>query len=290
MSVSGDLSSDFRQQLLDVEEHAIETSREYYELSPEGRRECREHLDKTAKTLLKIQKELMDAEKADLDPDSRVVQVLGISENRGVRSSDFRRSFEASHVNMRNHEKDLMWIPGHFKVTNEYNYELDKDFKFKPAVEQIFLTFDHVKDAYHALSLKNFHMTIKGIVGVPVKFVNPAQNSGTRETFRKIGCLVYRVKEIEEELKSLGAVSEYGRPKPPPTFFDKAYFGEMLPQWKRVRAAGQALDHHAFMPLKCRKPVDMKSLQARLDALYNEECDALIQLREFQLNGIEFEF
>jgi hypothetical protein len=28
----------------------------------------------------------------------------------------------------------------------------------------------------------------------------------------------------------------------------------------------------------------------RIHALSNEECDALIQLREFQLNGWDFEF
>ncbi len=50
------------------------------------------------------------------------------------------------------------------------------------------------------------------------------------------------------------------------------------------------LDHNAFVPLRHYKMVDMQKLQSRMDALYNEECDILIRLREYQLDGIHFEF
>lgn len=289
-----DSAREFEQQLRDVKDHASEVSREYTDLSPEGRRACREHLDQTAKTLQKIQRELEEADKADLDPDARVVQVLGVG-GRVVWSSDFRRSFEslpAKHIIDHSNESFLKWIPAPFELETEYNYALDKNLKLKPAEEQHFITFNNVKDARHALGLKDCVLTLKEIKMIPVTFVKPAQNSATRETFRKIGGLVDRVKEIEKELKTLGAVRDhgYGRPMPSPTYLDKAYFVEMLPQWKRARSAGQALDHNACGVLKCRRPVDTKSLQARLDALYNEECDALIQLREYQTIGIEFDF
>ena len=74
------------------------------------------------------------------------------------------------------------------------------------------------------------------------------------------------------------------------TQLDKSWFAMNMPEWKRLRASGQSLDHHAYAPLKTRKPVDMAKLQEQIKVLYDEECDELIQLREFQMNGVVFEF
>lgn len=119
----------------------------------------------------------------------------------------------------------------------------------------------------------------------------PALNGATRATYRMIGGLVLRLREIEAELKKMGAVREYNsRPTPGKNCLDRSYFAKGVPEWKRARAAGIMLDHHAFAPLKHCKMVDTQKLQSRMDALYNEECDVLIRLREYQLDGIEFEF
>ena len=106
----------------------------------------------------------------------------------------------------------------------------------------------------------------------------------------EINALVKRIREIEAELHEMGAVRENGRPVPPRNCLDKSWFRIQLPLWKRDRALGKDLDHHAFVPLKHYKMVDGASLQARLDALYREECDTLIRLREFQLEGVEVDF
>jgi hypothetical protein len=285
---SHEYTRQFKKQLQEVEENASESLSEYPDMSPEGRRECREHLDKTVETLLKIQKELLDADKAGSDPDARVVQVLGLN-GRVVLSSDFRYSFEAASGKLR-------WSPSRFNLDTEYNYEMDKDLKLKPGEKQRFLVFSNVKDARHALGLKEFTLIIKdgtGSTGIPVQFVKPAQNSATRETLRKIGGLVDRIKEIDDELKSIGAVREYGDGVPTvssTTHLDKKWFAMNMPEWERKRAAGLSLDRNAYVPLKWRKPVDSAKLQAKMKALYDEECDALMQLRKFQLDGIEFDF
>jgi hypothetical protein len=51
-----------------------ETAREYPDMDPEARRECQDRLDQTVKTLLKIQKDLVKADKAD--PDAKVLLVV----------------------------------------------------------------------------------------------------------------------------------------------------------------------------------------------------------------------
>ncbi len=112
-----------------------------------------------------------------------------------------------------------------------------------------------------------------------------------RATYRTIGGLVQRLRDIEAELKQMEVVREYNsRPTIAKNCLDRSLFAERVPEWKRARAAGTMLDHNAFVPLRHYKMVDMQKLQSRMDALYNEECDVLIRLREYQLDGINFEF
>jgi len=280
---------EFKQQLGAMENKMDKVAQDYPDLSPDSRRECQEKLDETLKTLQKIRKDLADADKDD--PDARIVQVLGLKGQHAV-TSDFKVSFEKANEQMRQDERK--WIPGHFNVDTEFNYTVDVEFKLKPVESQTFVTFNHVRDACHVLGMKEFHLVIKGNGGMQnfsVKFVKPAQNSATRALFRKIGGLVDRIKEIEKELKELGAVRDCGVPKPNPNIFlDKSFFEQGLLAWKRARAAGQSLDHHSYAPLKYRKPVDMAKLQARMKTLYDEECDALIELREYQVKGVVFDF
>lgn len=119
---------------------------------------------------------------------------------------------------------------------------------------------------------------------------DPPKTAEMLSKHREIHELVKRVKEIDKELKFLGAVRESGRPVLPSSFIDKSWFAEQIQKWKHARAAGRVLDSHVFAPLRYCKMVDRLSLQSRLDALHFEECDALIRLRELQLEGIEFDF
>ena len=62
-----------------------------------------------------------------------------------------------------------------------------------------------------------------------------------------------------------------------------------MPVWKRTRAAGESLDHHALGAL-LRQPVAAEGVTARFKALYDEKCDILIELRGHQLDGLAFVF
>lgn len=142
-----------------------------------------------------------------------------------------------------------------------------------------------LEQAFHDIENKSFGY----VMLIPRLFcADPPKTAEMFSKYRETHELVKRVKDIDAELKSLGAVRELGRPVVPSTFMDRSWFAEQIPKWKQARAEGRALDHHAFMPLRHHKMVDRPSLQSRLDALYNEECDALIRLREFQLE-LDFE-
>ena len=274
---------EFQQQLGAVKSEMTQKMQAYPDMDPEERRECQERLDHTVKTLLKIQKNLVDADKSEMNPDSRIVRVLGLHTSYNVDASHFVRSFEQARFSGFN--------PSGLKLFKETNYPLDGSGKVLPApVDEWYISFRLTKEAEFALTIRDFQLNFSG-TGRTVKFAKPATPSPVRATFREIGALVERIKEIENERKEMGAVYEYGEYKPDPNqYLDKAWFMEHVARTKRVREAGQSLDHHAYGPLKHRKPIDTAAWNTRAKRLYDEECDVLIALRQFQFEGVEFDF
>ena len=279
----------FNEQLREVEGEMTGKAQDFPELSPEARKACQARLDATVDCLLKIQRNLKQ-EVREWNVDARTVRVLGLYAGMGVKASDFGVSFSKAAGNLRKHERDQAFIPDGLALTMEHNYIMDGTGKVLGAAEDWYITFAREEDACYALGLGNFMLYWAG-TGREVKFAKPAQSSATRATFRKIGPLVERVKAIENELQVIGVSRESGMPKPDnQKYMDKSCFATSITGMKRAREAGQSLDHHAYYPLKHRKPVDMAKLQAQIKKLYDEECDCLITLREFQVNGVEFDF
>ncbi len=62
MALVREMKREFEQVLAEVEGQAVGYTSEYTGLSPEGRRECREKVAKTLKTLQKISKDLEEEE------------------------------------------------------------------------------------------------------------------------------------------------------------------------------------------------------------------------------------
>ena len=114
------------------------------------------------------------------------------------------------------------------------------------------------------------------------------EDSGVVESSSQdIAKLLRRIDEIENELSTLGAVYKDGRYQlDDQKFLDKSWFEASIAQMKNVRAAGLSLGHHMFVPLRHRKPVDLEMLHARIKTLYDEECDCLIALCEYELAGV----
>lgn len=288
----------FNEQLREVEGEMTGKAREYPGMSPEARRECQDRLDRTVRTLVKIQKDLRQADMGEAGG-SLVVKVLGMNSCYGydVKASHFGYSFSKAAIeakslvrSRRGQEEFIAFIPDGLALTKERNYTVNAGLVIPGAVDEWFITFSREEDARYAIGLKELLLHYKNN-RLSVKFVKPEQDAGTRATFRKIGPLVERVKAIENELQVIGVSRDPGMPKPDERkYLDKSWFVTSIAGMKRAREAGQSLDHHAYGPLKGLKPVDMAKLQAQIKKLYDEECDCLITLREFQVNGVEFDF
>lgn len=272
---------EFNQQLGAVESEMTGTAREYPDMDPEARRECQDRLDQTVKTLLKIQKDLVKADK--VDPDAKVLLVVQTRPGWEVTACDFVHSFARARISGIN--------PAGIELFKEKNYMLDESGKvLSGAVDEWYIRFGSEKEARNALGLQRFEICLSGS-GYIVNFGKPVQTFAVRATFRKIGALVERIREIEKELLKMGAVYDCGKYTPDRNkYINKADFTQIMTHVKRIRDAGLSLHHQAYAPLKHRKLVDTAVFMARTKKLYNEECDCLITLREFQFNGVEFDF
>jgi hypothetical protein len=290
MSAAATAATEFQEQLKEVEAQMDGISRGFDDLCPKDQRECLARLETTMKSLEKIRAGLVEAQKRKAEPDVNVVQVNGLQTREYVTGLDFERSFQAIYTKL---------PPPGLSLTMENNYKIDAK-KRLFQVKECFLRFQSEEYATYVLGLQKCNLN--GTQGnfksyFEVTFAQPTQDFATRETLRRIGTLVDRLKEIERELLSIGAVREgsvYDGAlwKPSDKLIDKSFFSrnEGLPTFKRFRASDLRLDVHAHTLLLSKKPVDMPRLLERIRVLSNEECDALIQLREFQLHGWDFDF
>jgi hypothetical protein len=194
--------------------------------------------------------------------------------------------------------KALQHVSG-FTIVREDNYKLDEDLNPVPVVEH-FVCFRDNADACHALGLQVLQLEIMPVggtcFGMPapatvVNVVKPTRTPTVRAKYRRIGALVARLKEIKQEFQEIGAVRDGGLPRLSPSFVDKSWLVAQnnMPRWKRLRSQGESLDHNAYGAL-LMKPVARGPIEARIRALYDEECDALIELRCLQVEGLDFSF
>jgi hypothetical protein len=259
--------------------------------SPENKKICLDNLGETIESLMKIKKDLQEAERGN---PVTVVQVLGLERFGSVPNTltkaDFRNSFESL-----NHRKRVepIQLPEIVSVEMEENFQVDGGKRVK-CVRECFIEFASEEQACMVLAMKKLQLTVKNsneCYGSSVEFIQPSRPASARKTFRTIGNLLTRLNAIGWELKTIGAVRKmFGMPEPSDKFLDKTWFHSQLEGFKAIRASGKSLDHNAHGPLFSRKPVDIPALKAQIKTLYDEECDILIQLREFQANGIDFDF
>lgn len=272
---------DFKDHLVKVESTMSKTGEEYPEMDPDARRECRERVGSAVKTLLKIQADLDEADRAD--PDARVVRVVGYSFLTRANAQDFECSFNQARI--------LDFQPTGIELKVENNFMLDGIGKVIPsAVEECYITFRRAAEAKRALTLGKFDLHYDGIVR-QVKFAQPSQTIAMRATFREIGEKVVRMKQIEAELDRMGAMYDGGQYIPNPSkYVDDGWYTASMPMLKRARAAGVALNNQNYHMLKDRRPVKTADFMARTRKLQDEESDILIALRDFQLSGLDFDF
>jgi hypothetical protein len=188
-------------------------------------------------------------------------------------------------------------LPDGLSVATEHNYTPDANGHLKPVTEY-FLHFNTHQDVCYVLAFKTIKAPFSWATGnashYEIELTKPARDAATRALWRSIGEHIERVKAIDAEFLKMNVDRDNvnGFPQPPKNVLDRSFFldPKNLPQWESTRAAGGVLGHHAFAYLRSYTPINAATLQARITALYNEQCDALIQLRKHQLAGLEFLF
>lgn len=154
------------------------------------------------------------------------------------------------------------------------------------------LVFKRESDADYVLGLGNLEVWVNPCTAVKVRFLRTRQNSATRAAYRKVSELMERIEQIEKEYTALGAVRDYptSKPAPPKHWVSKSTLmqPQLLPVMMGKRKAGQALDHNELAMLKKIEVMDLDSIIPKIDALYNEECDAWLTLRRYQITGLKF--
>jgi hypothetical protein len=284
---------EFNRNLHDIQARIEDEVKAYDEMPHERKRKCLDTLEETMQTLQKIKQDLTRAE--DHTPDTHEVQIIlksGKSKIADFTKEDLIAGFHAA--NHRNRGSYVIPIPNILTVTLEDNFQLDDNKYLQPA-RMCFVRFSSEEEVSMVLGFEELqisHQTTDSVrVSHHIRFIPPVQIPEVRKIFRHIGTLLTRLDIINQELKKIGAIREHGMiPKLGPEFCDRQTYRGYLAKFKAQRTIGASLDHHSYAPLASMRPVDTTTLNASIKALYDEECDILIQLREFQLSRVEFEF
>lgn len=157
-----------------------------------------------------------------------------------------------------------------------------------PSSKEMFIEFKSEAEAGYVLWLPRFSMSVTGQGSRFVEFRKPLQNNATRVAARKYRKLQKRDYEIQNEYRAIGAVRSHTGEKPqlPSHFVNKAFFMELLPSLERKRKAGWAFNMHDLAYLKTTQLKDTDKLNARIDALYKEECYIWLKMRKYELAGL----
>jgi hypothetical protein len=283
MSDQGELVADeFVRDLTQIQDEAVG----YLDMHPDGKRKCLDHLGHTIKTLKKIENDLLKASNDEISS-AKMVQVLWT----GARDVTFTKElFVSAFAHVWRKES-----PKIDSVEMQDNYELDTQKQLTP-IRMCFIRFSTEEDAYSALGYERLQVnkvrsSNDGLHCMNIKFISPVTPQPMHATLRRVGGLIKRLNDIDLELKQIGATREGGCvPTLSKAFVDKAWFVSALEKAKKARAPGISLDHHSYAPLMLMKPVDTALLNAKIKKLYDEECDIVIELREHQLKGLDFNF
>ena len=132
------------------------------------------------------------------------------------------------------------------------------------------------------------------------RFTLPGSNKTTRAVYRTIGALIKCLKEVDTELKKLGAVpGKGGIPIIPDQFVQTEEFNETVKAFQEnMETADKQCgltfarigkeDLHGFLVNK--RNVNRKKRQAALDALVDERINILMKLCSYDLDEFPFNF
>ena len=259
----------------------------YRDMSPEEKRKCLDAIQQRIRTMEKIQKDLLDADKPDKPDQQHVVQAVWKGQPAlSLTADDLYQAFELKC-------RGVSRVPSILGVSMQDNYVIDPATKQLQPQRVCFINLKTATDAAMVLDFGTLNVVgtnQHGGTGVAVTFVSPAETSAKRDALRRVGKLVTGVREINEQLTRMRADYSQGIPKPPQDLIHAALYAELLTKAKQIRQAGGTLDPSTAATLLTRQPADISAIQARMTALFNEKLGLVIQIREFQLSGLDFKF
>jgi hypothetical protein len=142
-----------------------------------------------------------------------------------------------------------------------------------------------------AESKGKLNATVKGegyIYHVGINFV-PCQDSTFRETYRAVGNLILRLKEVDKQLKALGAVPGRGGV---PELSDMLVHNEDFDGWVTMSiTTPRGYDKASLHKFLCtRTRVDKRKRQTALEPLVDERIEILMQLSKIDQDKFPFTF
>ena len=185
----------------------------------------------------------------------------------------------------------------------EYNFKYIGDNPSNPNYllkePEVFVTVASVKQANYIISLKHAHVSIKtehGSTGQSFRFSSPLKDADTRATYREIGSLIIRLKQVDERLKALGAVAGRGGvPELSDMLIQNEDFDTCIETYHKNKEANgrqrqdplMAKQHlHAFLCTRTR--VDRRARQAALEPLVDERIEILLKLVKYDQDRFPF--
>lgn len=127
-------------------------------------------------------------------------------------------------------------------------------------------------------------MQMDGYVLVKRYNVSFEHTKAIREVYQKIEMMQKRIKEIEEEFKTMEVTGlSQGKPRLASHIMSKEDFGNFLDDMEKKRKRGEDLNDRQMHKLKFYKAMDVDPINARIDMLWAEQQDLWIAVRREQL-------
>jgi len=158
------------------------------------------------------------------------------------------------------------------------------------SVREAFMQFETPVHAAKILDLKHVFVRANGM-NIQIKPVPISRPAAERTNWRTIGTGIARLKAINEEYVSIGIKDNTdGRTFLWDPFIDISTYRQHIQEIKRRRVQTGTYEKTDAEFLLKHKPVDLSHMKERVKKLFDEECQILLKLREFQMNGMIFDF
>lgn len=245
-----------------------------------GGKACVDELDETIESLKTIKKNLLPNKNA-------VVQISNTGVLYNLSAAYFQvaldNAFKTAPVMPR---VVSFFIEDNFKIMN--GGTPNQSFEY---VKEAFLELETDEQAAMILGMRTLNVTANFGQGfLTFQFFPVSQPADIRQKFRTIANGITRLKEIKTEYDRIGIKQgASGPPELSDIYLDKSAYSSLIEEIKKRRICG-SYSYHDRAILLSKKPVDTAPLNARIAKLYDEEVATLIQLRQFQIEGIEFDF